>query len=234
MYGHRAGVRENGLVRYVGWAVPETVYFDYGILEAAPPHINRAGIGDVFCFFTGAWDWEYAHKEGRTEPRWPFDPKLAAISLAKAEAALIDWQEIRDLSPQGIRMLVDAFKWGGASYQGAGWCPRHIEGVEHYIFYALEARTGRKFLHGQAVCLGIVAGAMMHDRRFAELARAINDIGVDWRPAAMGITWSDVETAIAGLADFVRVQGLPFGIANDFRPDNAYFARLRQLAEGQD
>ena len=36
MYGQRAGVRENGMVRYVGWAVPECVYFDYGILETAP------------------------------------------------------------------------------------------------------------------------------------------------------------------------------------------------------
>ena len=67
MFGQRAGVRDNQMVRYVGWAIPECVYFDYGILEAAPPHINRAGIGDVFCFFTGAWDWEYAHRSGKCE-----------------------------------------------------------------------------------------------------------------------------------------------------------------------
>ncbi len=35
MYGQRAGVRENQIVRYVGWAIPECVYFDYGILD---PH----------------------------------------------------------------------------------------------------------------------------------------------------------------------------------------------------
>lgn len=231
MYGHRAGVRENGIVRYVGWAIPETVYFDYDILAAAPPHINRAGIGDVFCFFTGVWDWEYSDRKGHCEPRWPYDPSLAAMSLDKAEAALAGWQEIRDLSPQGIGLLVDAFKWGGASYHGAGWCPRHIEGVEHYVFYALEAHTGRKFLHGQAVCLGIVAGALMHDRRVAELVEVIKGIGVDWGPQAMGITWSDVETAISGLADFVRAHGMPHGIANDFRPDDAFFAELRRLAE---
>ena len=65
MYGQRAGVRENGIVRYVGWAIPQCVYFDYGILEAAPKRINRAGIGDVFCFFTGVWDWQYAHASGQ-------------------------------------------------------------------------------------------------------------------------------------------------------------------------
>ncbi len=74
MYGQRAGVRENGVVKYVGWAVPETVYFDYAILEAAPKHINRAGIGDVFCFFTGAWDWEYAHGSASAKPNGPMTP----------------------------------------------------------------------------------------------------------------------------------------------------------------
>ena len=40
MYGQRAGVRENGIVRYVGWAIPQCVYFDYDILQAAPPQIR--------------------------------------------------------------------------------------------------------------------------------------------------------------------------------------------------
>ena len=77
---------------------------------------------------------------------------------------------------EGALLVVDAFQWGGASFHAAGWCPRHIEGVEHVLFYALEARTGRKFLHGEAVCLGILAGAMMHERRVEELADAIRAV----------------------------------------------------------
>jgi glycerol dehydrogenase-like iron-containing ADH family enzyme len=227
MYGQRAGVRENGIVKYVGWAVPETVYFDYAILEAAPPHINRAGIGDVFCFFTGAWDWEYADRMGRCEAKWPYDAALAAVSLRKAEEALAGKQDIRDLTPRGVQLIVEAFKWGGASFHGAGWCPRHIEGVEHFFFYALEARTGRKFLHGQAVCLGIIVGAMMHGRRVEELRDAIKFIGVDMRPGSMGITWDDVNATVMGLAGFVRQEGLPYGIAHDYRPDAAFLATLR-------
>ncbi len=186
MFGQRAGVRENGRVRYLGWAVPETVYFDLDILEAAPAQINRAGIGDVFCFFTGVWDWEYSQARGKCEPRWPYDPRLAAASLGFAERALEGRDAIRDLTPEGMRLMVEAFQWGGASYHAAGWCPRHIEGVEHYVFYALEAATGRKFLHGQAVCLGLIAGALMHDRRAEELRRAVADIGVDIRPGRNG------------------------------------------------
>ena len=112
------------------------------------------------------------------------------------------------MTPAGIGLIVDAFQWGGASFHGTGWCPRHIEGVEHFIFYALEARTGVKFLHGQAVCLGIVAGAMMHDRRARELRDAIRTIGVDIRPESMGIGWPGVDATLLGLSQFVREAGL--------------------------
>ena len=228
MYGQRAGVREGGIVKYVGWAVPETVYFDYSILEAAPKHINRAGIGDVFCFFTGAWDWEYANRVGKCEAKWPYDATLAAVSLRKAEEALAGREDIRDLTPRGMELIVEAFKWGGASFHGAGWCPRHIEGVEHFFFYALEARTGKKFLHGQAVCLGILVGAMMHGRRVEELRDAIKFIGVDMRPEAMGIMWDDVNGTVMALSDFARKEGLPYGIAHDYKPNGEFLRRLRQ------
>ena len=136
------------------------------------------------------------------------------------------------MTPEGILLVVEAFKWGGASFHGAGWCPRHIEGVEHFIFYALEARTGVKFLHGQAVCLGLIAGAMMHDRRAKELRAAVRDIGVDIGPEAMGITWEDVDASLRGLSDFVREAGLPYGIAHEFVVTDDFLARLRQMVDG--
>jgi len=234
MFGQRAGVRENGMVRYVGWAVPECVYFDHDIILAAPPAINRAGIGDVFCFFTGVWDWDHAHRTGQAEARWPWDPGLAAHSLALAEAALAGQDAIRDLTPEGVGLIVAAFQWGGASYHGAGWCPRHIEGVEHFIFYALESRTGIKFLHGQAVCLGLIAGALMHDRRAGELRRAVARIGVDIRPESMGMTWEVVDQVLPELRDFVRRAGLPVGIGHDFVVYRAFLDRLRALVDGDD
>ena len=232
MYGQRADMREDGRVRYVGWAVPETVYLDLEIIEAAPAHINRAGIGDVLCFFTGVWDWKYAHGLGRCEARWPYDPALAAASLAHAEGALTAREAIRDLTPDGIRRVVEAFQWGGASYHASGWCPRHIQGVEHFVFYALEAATGRKFLYGQAVCLGLVAGALMHGRRAEELREAVGLIGVDIRPEAMELDWAEVDAVLRGLPAFVREEGLPYGIAHDLGPDRAFLDRLRRLVEG--
>ena len=127
--------------------------------------------------------------------------------------------------------MVDALKWGGVSYHGAGWNPRHIEGVEHYIFYALEAGTGKTFLHGQAVCLGLVLGAMMHGQRLDELLGAVTHLGVVIRPAAMDVTWSDVNSAMRGLRAFVEREGLAYGIANDFDVTEAFLDAARDRIE---
>ena len=232
VFGHRSGVREFDIVKYVGWAVPETVYFDLDIIEAAPRLLNIGGVGDVFCFITGVMEWRYAEARGKCEPRWPYDDSLARISLAKAEAALAELDEIKQMSPRGIALIVDALKWGGASYHAAGWNPRHIEGVEHYILYALEALTGRRFLHGPAVCLGLVLGAMMHGERDDELLRALAHLGLDIRPSAMKIAWNDVFAAMRGLRDFVRREKLAYGIANDFEVTEKFLATARDRIEG--
>ncbi len=231
VFGHRSGVRENSIVKYVGWAVPEAVHMDLGIIENAPRELNIGGVGDVFCFFTGVMDWRYAEARGKCEERWPYDDALAQVSLAKAEAALAELNEIKSLSPRGIELMVDALKWGGASYHGAGWNPRHIEGVEHFIFYALEAATGRKFLHGQAVCLGLVLGAMMHDERAGELLRAVAELGVDIRPEAMDVSWKDVFGAMKGLMEFARREALPYGIAHEFQVSDEFLAQAKNRIE---
>ena len=231
VFGHRSGVRENSVVKYVGWAVPETVYIDLDVIEAAPRALNIGGVGDIFCFFTGVMDWRFADARGKCEARWPYDDSLAQISLSKAEAALVELKEIKALSPRGIELLVDALRWGGASYHGAGWNPRHIEGIEHFIFYALEAGTGAKFLHGQAVCLGLILGAMMHGERVEELLTAIVYLELDIRPHAMGVTWEDVFTAMKGLRDFANREGLPFGIAHEFDVTDAFLTAARTRIE---
>ena len=229
-YGQRSGVRVDGHVRYVGWAVPETVFIDYDIIRDAPKQMNYSGIGDVLCFHTGVLDWKYAWESRACEPKWPYDENLARQSLDKVEALLAHRDEVRDLTDTGLAVLVDGLKWG-TSYHGSGWCPRHIEGIEHFVFYALERLTGRKFLHGQPVCLGVVVGAMLHDSRADEMLDAIAGIGLDIRPEAMGLSWDEVETALTGLRAFVREAGLWHSIAHDVEITPGFVDTLRQGLE---
>lgn len=227
VFGHRAGVRRGGQVHYVGWAVPDCVFIDYEVIAAAPRPTNRAGVGDVLCFYTGILDWRHAIERGQAEPRWPYRQNLVDISMAKVEAILAHQTEIRDMTEIGVEALVDGLKWGGASYCASGWCPRHIEGFEHFFFYALEYRTGRKFLHGQPVALGVVIGTRLHDKRAEEFLGAIHTIGIDIRPEAMGLSWEDVTSTLYGLSSYVREAGLWYGIAHDAKIDAAFVNELR-------
>ena len=50
----------------------------------------------------------------------------------------------------------------GYDYHGAGWCPRHIEGTDHFLFYTLEM-TGQEIPTRQPVGLGVIVGSMLHE-----------------------------------------------------------------------
>ncbi len=161
-WGQRAGIRIGGAVRYMGWAVPEAVYIDYDVLRAAPRHLNYSGIGDILCNHTGILDWRYATARGFCEAKWPYDENMAAASMAKVEAVLKHRDDIRDLTDKGLDVLIDGLRHG-TTYHGSGWNPRHIEGIDHFFFYSLEYLTGKKFLHGQPVSLGIYIGSLLHE-----------------------------------------------------------------------
>ena len=126
---------------------------------------------------------------------------------------------------------MDAHRWGGQTFHAAGWNPRHIEGVEHFFFYNLEKRTGRHFIHGQPVGLGIVLGSVMHGSGADEMVRALARVGVDIRPEAMGVSWDDAESAMSTLGSFVRDAGLWHSIADERPADAAIVAEVRERIE---
>ncbi len=231
-FGHRAGLRVDGHVRYLGWAVPEAVYVDFDVIRSAPPALNRSGVGDILCYHTAHCDWKIADGAGRTEAAWPYDSTLVAAARQRLEAVLAGLDDIRDVTDAGIRTLMGAHRWGGAAFHDAGWNPRHIEGVEHFLFYNLERRTGRHFIHGQPVGLGIVLGSLLQDNDATGILAALVRAGVDIRPAAMGLTWEEVGAAVVTLPAFVREAGLWFTVADTVRPDDATVNQLQALVEG--
>jgi len=230
-WGHRAGLRFQGHVRYLGFVVPEAVYVDYEVIQAAPPLLNRSGVGDVFCYHTAHADWRLTRDRGLCEPKWPYDEGLVAEAGEVLDEVMRHADDIHAVNEEGIRVLATANRWGGAAFHNAGWNPRHIEGIDHFVFYALEHYTGRKFIHGQPVCLGVYVGSLLHGHRAEEMLEAIRRVGVDIRPEAMGITWGDVEHALVRLPEFVREAGLWHGIAHEARITPDFVARIRERVE---
>ena len=226
VYSHRSGVRENGKVIYRGYAVPECVFIDYDVLRAAPRHLNWSGIGDILCFHTGVLDWQYARDNGKIEAKWPYDEGLAKQSLSKVDAILNNIDGIRHMTDAGIDALVDGLKWG-TSFHGSGWCPRHIEGTDHFLFYTLEKQTGKKFLHGQPVGLGIIVGSMLHEKGADQMMDAIAAIGLDVRPQAMGLNWAQAEEGLMGMRSYINSLPLWHSLAHDAAITPGFIADLK-------
>jgi glycerol dehydrogenase-like iron-containing ADH family enzyme len=230
-FGQRIAVRFGGRVRYIGWAVPEAVYVDYDVIQGAPAQLNRSGVGDVLCFHTAHYDWKLAHDRGKTRPQWPYDEGLVAEAREVLNGVLGKLDEIRQVTEEGIRALTSAHRYGGGTYHRAGWNPRHVEGVEHFFFYALEYLTRRPFIHGQPVSLGVYIGSAMQENEAEAMLEAIHRAGVDIRPEAMGVTWDDVAQVLHGLRTYVEQAGLWYTIANEVRVSDNLLRQIRSRVE---
>lgn len=230
-FGQRAGLRQDGIVRYLGWTVPEGVYVDFDVIGRAPPLLNRSGIGDILCYHTAHWDWRFAQEQGIVEPRWRYDHDLVAAARERLDSVLDALDDIHDVNDHGIRTLMTAHRWGGAAFHDAGWNPRHIEGVDHFLFYNLERITGRHFIHGQPVGLGIVFGSYLQENEPEKMVSALKRAGVDIRPQAMGVTWDDVEEAMRTLRSYVEEAGLWTSVVNVRPVTDTLIASVRSRVE---
>lgn len=213
-FTHRCAVRIKGVVRYIGWAVPEVVYVDYDVIRSAPPHLNYAGVGDVFCIHSALYDWKLATERGKEE-LWPWDEELAAETRKVLQSVREKTHEIRKVSDVGIKTLMEAHRWTGASYHNSGWNPRHIEGCEHFFFYTLEYLTGKAFIHGEPVCLGIIFMSLLQDNYPEEIWRSIEEVGVRIRPEDMGVTWADAVTALKETRRYAEENRLFYTTVNE-------------------
>jgi glycerol-1-phosphate dehydrogenase [NAD(P)+] len=227
-WAHRSAVRVDGVVRYVAWAIPEAVYVDFDVIRSAPVDLNRSGVGDIICYHTAHWDWRMARDLGKTEPRWPYDERLVAEAEVALQRVVDHADDIHAVNDDGIRALAESLRWGGAAFHNAGWNPRHIEGAEHFVFYALEHLTGRAFIHGQVVGLGVLLMSALQDNRADWIKGVLDRIGVAYRPEQMGITWDLVAEALRIVPRVVEQDGLWYTVASERPVTEAYIARMKE------
>ncbi len=226
-WGHRSAVRVDGVVRYVGYAIPEAVYVDFDVIRSAPVELNRSGVGDILCYWTGLWDWRMAADLGKVEERWPYDQRLVDESQVALDRVLDAADEIHAVSDAGIRALAESLRYGGAAFHNAGWNPRHIEGAEHFVFYNLEFLTGKHFLHGQPVTLGVLLMSDLQGNDPERIKAIADRIGVRYRPEEMGVSWDDVAEALRTLKPFVERAGLWYTVASERPITEDWIARMR-------
>lgn len=229
VFGHRAGVRFDSIVRYMAFAEPVAVYVDFDVIQNGPKALNRSGVCDVFCYHNAVFDWKYAEDQGKCEAKWRFDQVLADRSTAVYNSVANHVDEVHALSEKGIRILTEGLRWGGGAFHNAGWNPRHIEGTDHFLFYTLEYMTKKKFIHGQPVCLGIFTGSLMQDNDAEGMLKLIHRAGVDIRPEAMGLSWNDVYAALKYEREYVQKAGMWYTVANDYIVDDRFCRKVHDM-----
>jgi glycerol-1-phosphate dehydrogenase [NAD(P)+] len=197
-YTKAIGVREGGRVRYVGAVYPDHLLVDYGILQAADPILNRAGVGDILSIFTALWDW----REAGVRLGEPYDADVAAESRALLDRLFAGAIEIGRCSEAGLHLLSELYVGEVRLCERVGNA-RPEEGSEHYVAYCLEHLTGRHYLHGALVGMGVLLAGAYQGQDVAPVKRFLADVRLDPSCRAVGTTAGEVRRCLLEMGDYV-------------------------------
>jgi glycerol-1-phosphate dehydrogenase [NAD(P)+] len=196
-----AGIRKNHEVVYVGETSPDPLIVDFDILRTAPPSLNIAGIGDLLSMHTACYDWQHAENKGKSE--FPFS-QLDVVEAGKIlESLYIEMGEIRKNSDRGLQAIVEGYMKLNTLCLPAGHY-RIEEGSEHYLFYELEERLQRPFIHGHIIGLGIYLMSRLQENEHDKITQIMKEVALDYHPVSMGITRGDLKSSLLNLKEYVR------------------------------
>jgi glycerol-1-phosphate dehydrogenase [NAD(P)+] len=214
-------IRDEGRVRYIGFVVPKVVLTDFDLILGAPPTLNRAGIGDILSIHTALWDWKAAGKRGLSR----YDQ-----NIARKAAVLVDQLQelssnIRAVDETAIQWLIKAYAAENALCLQVGHS-RPEEGSEHFFAYNVEHRTGRPYIHGELVCIGILLMSRLQENEKERVEHILAATGVRFQPKELGLSPADVKEALRTLQTYVRSEDLPHSVIDERPLDDSVVADL--------
>jgi len=219
-YTKAIGIREGSRVRYVGAMFPDHFLIDYGILQAADPLLNRAGVGDILSIFTALWDW----REAGARLGESYDPGIATLSQALLQRMFDGASEIGRCTEAGLHLLSELYVGEVRLCEMVGNA-RPEEGSEHYVAYCLEHRTRRHYLHGALVGMGVLLAGAYQGQDVAPVRKFLRDVHLDSSYKAVGTTGDEVRRCLLAMGDYVQQESqlLPgvFHFKGGIGPDDA-------------
>ncbi len=199
-----AGIRRGHRVEYVGQTSPDPLVIDYDLIRTAPPELNIAGVGDLLSIHTACFDWELADQAGRSE--YPFHTEdvvkareILADTMARAAA-------ICQCSDDGLRAIVEGYMRVNTLCLPAGHY-RVEEGSEHYVFYELEERLKRPFIHGWIVGLGVYLMSLLQENRHEEVVAFMQEVGLRYQPVDLQLHRQDLIASLRNLRQYIEARG---------------------------
>lgn len=207
---HQVAVREDRQVRYVGHAQAEGLLIDFELISAAPTRLNRAGAADILSIHTGSFDWLLAH----TNRKEAYDEKIASTCAEIVDELERYAEDICNVTNTGIRKLIEFFEAENDLCMEFG-NSRPEEGSEHFFAYNAEHVTGKHFIHGELVCLGILLMSRLQNNRPEWVASLLKRLGVLYHPCDIGLEMEELRTILSTLAEYCRVEGHAYSIIDE-------------------
>ncbi|RJP15311.1 MAG: iron-containing alcohol dehydrogenase [Candidatus Abyssobacteria bacterium SURF_5] len=201
---HLVAVREGRRVRNVGNAHAAAILIDFTLISAAPKRLNRAGSADILSVHTASFDWKIGY-ERDAELYSPSLARRGTEIIAKLESSAGD---ICEVNKTGIRKLVELFEEENDLCLELGNF-RPEEGSEHFFAYAAEHVTGKHFVHGELVSLGMILMARLQNNKADWLKGLVDRLGVLYRPSDIGLEARELPEILAALPAYCRDEGLP-------------------------
>ena len=215
-----AGVRVNHDVEYLGIASPNPLIIDYDLLRSAPKELNIAGVGDLFSIHTASFDWQYANSRGKSE--YPFSQNAVDNGKKILEFIYDNIGNIKENNDNGLRSIVEAY----ISLNTICLPIDHFrieEGSEHYLFYELEERLKRSFIHGNIIGLGIYLLSRLQKNDPLFITEMMDNSGLIYHPNSMNIKREDLRESLLTLKNYVKSKDkLWFTIIDDSNIDEEW------------
>ena len=174
---------------------PEYLLFDYGVIGAAPPHLNRAGMGECVCQLgiVGAWRWWDAQGFGGAR----FNPDLAEGTASWVRERCAEFSADLDENGQpgetGIRVAAEVNR---ERYDLPTVDAVERRSIDHSFVIAFEWVHQRELIHSEAVSLGALIGAYLYESDFDETKALLDSCRVRYRPAEIGCTLAEVRATL--------------------------------------
>lgn len=195
-----AGIRRNHEVVYVGKSSPDPLIIDFNLLRTAPPELNIAGIGDLLSIHTGTFDWEYAESKGKSE--YPFSSEDVAAGRRILEKIFSKLDDIRENTDEGLMAIVEGYMTMNTICLPSGHY-RIEEGSEHFLFYELEERLARPFVHGYIVGLGIYLMSQLQGNQFEMIKGVMDRVDLKYHPVDLEIRKEDLIASLLNVKNYV-------------------------------
>lgn len=204
-----SGVRKDGCVYYIETKVPERLILDLGTVAKAPAFIRAAGITDVMSIATGAWDWKFAHEQGKNPAGMEFIPWVYDNAQSVLNGVLDCAEAAGRGDHDGLKTLYDCLAMEVQLCNQVGHS-RPEEGSEHYFAYAVENEMGHGLPHGDLVGPAILLIAKLQEQDTTKLEKALKACNIPLN----NIPEDMIGRTLRILPEYSRRHNLSFGIAH--------------------